>query len=87
MNSPLQHSEEEVDFHGNPQTFFAVQIKNVQYDNVKLFCLQQHTSITVLHPPKLVEDIRLELEKSLNKYHMIQQNSVLSKERFPNISH
>lgn len=66
--STLPHKPDEVNFHGKPQQFFMVQLKQVQYDNVKQFCLQQHTSITALHPPKLVEDIAKELKASFDKY-------------------
>lgn len=66
--SPVPHKENELDFHGNPQTFLCVNLHNVQYDNILLLCLQQHTSLTVLHPPKLVEDVKKGLLASLNKY-------------------
>ncbi len=74
LPSPLPHGEDEVNFHGKPQQFFAVQIRQVQYDNVRQFCLQQHTSITALRPPKLVEDIRAQLGASLRKYQAVQEN-------------
>ncbi len=67
LPSPLAHAKDELDIHGNPQQFFAVQIKNVQYDNILQFCLQQHASITALHPPKLVEDIEDGLLSALNR--------------------
>lgn len=66
--SPLPHNKEEVDFHGKPQQFFAVQIKQVQYDNILQLCLQQHSSITALHPRRLVEDVQRGLTLSLQKY-------------------
>ena len=72
--STLPHEPGEVNFHGKPQHFFMVQLKQVQYDNVKQFCLQQHTSITALHPPKLVEDIAKELKASLDKYQHVINN-------------
>lgn len=66
--SPMPHSIDEVDFHGKPQEFLAVGIKQVQYDNLLQFCLQQHSSITALYPPKLVEDVRTSLASAINKY-------------------
>ena len=72
--STLPHEPGEVNFHGKPQQFFMVQLKQVQYDNVKLFCLQQHTSITALHPPKLVEDVGKELKASFDKYQHVIDN-------------
>ncbi len=69
--SPLPHGEEELDFHGNPQRFFAVQIKQVQYDNILQFCLQQHSSITALRPARLVEDIQKGLQQTLQKYQRV----------------
>ncbi len=65
--STMPHSEDEVDFHGRPQKFLIAKISKVQYDNILQFCLQQHTSITAISPPQLVEDIQKNLEKSLNK--------------------
>ena len=69
LPSPLAHSEKETDIHGNSQQFFAVQIRNVQYDNILQFCLQQHASITALHPPKLVEDVEKGLLAALDRCH------------------
>lgn len=66
--SPLKHSPEELDFHGKPQTFLAVKIRNVQYDNVLQFCLQQHTSITAISPEQLVQDVQNTLVASAAKY-------------------
>lgn len=66
--SPISHNETELDFHGNPQTFLCVNLHRVQYDNILLFCLQQHSSLTVLQPPNLVEDVRKGLLASLKKY-------------------
>ena len=69
--SPLPHGDDELDFHGNPQQFFAVQIKQVQYDNVLQLCLQQHSSITALHPRRLVEDVQKGLNLALQKYQRV----------------
>lgn len=66
--SPRKHTDRELDIHGNPQKFFAVDIKNVQYDNILQFCLQQHASITVLQPERLIEDVKKGLLASLDRY-------------------
>ncbi len=67
--SDRPHTEEELlDFHGKPQTYYAVTIPRVQYDNILQLCLQQHTAITALEPAELVEDIKANLRKSLEKY-------------------
>lgn len=66
--SPIPHNEKELDFHGKPQTFLCVNLRNVQYDNILQFCLQQHTSLTVLSPSELVEDVKKGLLTSLEKY-------------------
>lgn len=63
----IPHNDDEKDFHNRTQKFLTVKISNVQYDNILQFCLQQHTSITAISPPQLVEDIQKNLEKSLNK--------------------
>ena len=67
-HSPLPHDASETDLHGNPQQFFAVQMREVQYDNILQFCLQHHSSLTALKPTRLVTDIARELELSLQKY-------------------
>ena len=66
-SSPLPHSDDELDIHGNPQEFFSVQIPNVQYDNLLQFCLQQHASITPLYPPKLIDDVESGLKAALER--------------------
>ena len=71
LPSPLPHEADEVNFHGQPQRFFMVQLRHVQYDNVKQFCLQQHASITALHPRQLVEDIEKDLQAALSKYQKV----------------
>ena len=75
LPSPLPHDESEVNFHGKPQRFFMAQIKQVQYDNVKQFCLQQHASITALHPRELVEDIAKDLQAAMEKYRKVLDHS------------
>ncbi len=80
LPSPLPHSKEDlVDLHGNPQHYFTVKIRQVQYDNILQFCLQQHASVTALYPSKLVSEVSEGLKKSLQKYdHVLQAKTSLN---------
>ncbi len=80
LPSLLSHTKEELtDFHGNPQRYFTVKIKQVQYDNILQFCLQQHASVTALYPQELVSDVSAGLKKALQKYeHVLQTKTSLN---------
>lgn len=80
--SNIPHSEDELDFHGRPQHFIIVAIKQVQYDNIVQFCLQQHTSVTAIYPRQLVIDVRDALKASADKYTNLSKFSL----KPPNLS-
>ena len=69
--SHVPHREDEVDYLGRQQHFLIAGIKQVQYDNIVKFCVQQHTSITAIYPPKLVEDVRNTLKASFERYNTL----------------
>ncbi len=76
--SPIPHSEDELDFHGRPQDFLAIGIRQVQYDNILQFCLQQHTSVTALYPHELVTDVMKELANTVKTYEKVLQQPALT---------
>ena len=45
-----------------------IKVKEVNYDNILLFCLEHHYCITVKKPDELVCDIKKELASSLGRY-------------------
>ncbi|MCH5267737.1 MAG: WYL domain-containing protein [Lachnospiraceae bacterium] len=45
-----------------------IKIKDVNYDNVLLYCLEHHYFIKVTEPAELIEDIKKELISSLERY-------------------
>lgn len=75
--SHVPHDENELDFHGNPQHFLIAGIREVQYDNMVQFCLQQHTSITAIYPPKLVEDVKGALQASSDRYNKLSEDVMI----------
>ena len=74
--SHIPHGEDETDIHGNPQRFLIAGIKHVQYDNVVQFCLQQHTSLTAIYPQQLVEDVKMVLKASSDRYNNLTDDLI-----------
>lgn len=73
--STVPHDKNVKDYNGFPVTFLNVRIKNVQYKNILLFCLQNMISaidniptVMALYPPKLVDDIRARIE-NISQYY------------------
>jgi len=66
--SPIEHSDEELDNHGLPETFLSAKIKNVQYDNALRFCIHYADSLTLLGPDELIKDVSQKLMNIYNKY-------------------
>ena len=57
-----------VDVSGNTQPVFKAEIKDVEYPCLKLFTIQHHHLLRVLSPGRLIDDLKFELSKSLEKY-------------------
>ncbi len=62
-----KHSDEELDYNGRPQTFLEAHIENVEFENIRDFCLMHPEYITPLGPEKLVKAVREKLEAALSK--------------------
>lgn len=69
--SPLQHSENELDHLGRPQHFLAATISGIQYNNALGFCIEQSQHITLLSPQKLVDDVKNKLAEISARYEKI----------------
>lgn len=67
LESNITHPED-VDENGEPIRFFTVRIPQVQYENIRAFCLQNHHLITAISPPKLALDILKVTSNSSLKY-------------------
>lgn len=67
QKSPIEHSGNEVDKNGKQQEFYSVEVKNVQFENAKLFCVKNTQEITLLGPKKLVDKVQEELRASLER--------------------
>jgi hypothetical protein len=67
LPSPLLH-EENTDLNGRHIDYFVVRLPKVQYENIKMVCLQQHTVITAIAPQELVMDIADALASSAVRY-------------------
>lgn len=66
--SPIKHSEDEVDYLGRPQKFLAATIHGIQYDNALAFCIGHPQYITLLSPQRLVDDVKNKLNEITEKY-------------------
>ena len=73
--SHVPHRDDELDYLGRPQRFLIAGIKQVQYDNIVQFCLQQHTAVTAIYPPSLVEDVKKVLMSSADRYNKLPKEA------------
>ncbi len=65
--SSKKHSDKELDYNGRPQTFLEAHVRNVEFENIRDFCLMHPEYITPLGPEKLVKAVREKLEAALSK--------------------
>lgn len=66
--SPIVHSEDDLDYKGRPQSFLKVTVKDVQYDNAKRLCIELSQYFTLLGPVELLEDVTNLLDSITNRY-------------------
>ena len=62
------HDKNELDYNGRPQTFIEVQIEQVEFENIRDFCLANPEYITPVSPRPLVNAVKEKLEKILKRY-------------------
>jgi len=72
--SPIMHDSKETDYNGKPQQFLAVTVFNVQYDNMRDFCLSHPQYLTVISPGKLVTEVKSILEASTKRLNQIKSD-------------
>ena len=65
--SSKKHSDKELDYNGRPQTFLEAHVKDVEFENIRDFCLMHPEYITPLGPEKLVKAVREKLEAALSR--------------------
>ncbi len=66
--SGKSHGKDELDYNGRPQTFIEVEIKDVEFENIRDFCLAHPEYIMPVAPRKLVRAVKEKLEMILKKY-------------------
>ena len=67
LESNIAHPEE-VDVNGCPIPYFTVRIPQVQYENIRAFCIQNHHLITVISPLELILETVEAIGQSAVKY-------------------
>ncbi len=65
--SDLPHDPSEVDYVGRRQTFLLATVKQVQYDNAKRFAINNCQYLTLVSPPKMVDEVYEVLMQSAQK--------------------
>ena len=66
--SRREHEKGELDYNGREQTFLEATIENVEFENIRDFCLANPEYLTPLSPPTLVSAVREKLKAALAKY-------------------
>lgn len=54
----LDHPSNETDINGSLQKYVSIKLPRAQYENVRGFCLQQHSIVTVVSPDRLIIDVK-----------------------------
>ena len=62
----LEHPSDERDS-GGSQSYVSIRLPRAQYENVRGFCLLQHSIVTAVSPKRLVRDVRKGLTASAKK--------------------
>ncbi len=68
QESTKKHGSEDLDYNGRAQKYIEAVIENVEFENIRDFCLAHPEYITPTEPPELVEAVKNKLEKILEKY-------------------
>ena len=67
MPPMLEHDADEVDLNGRSQRYVSIRLPKAQYENVRGFCLLQHSIVTVVSPDRLIRDVKQSLMASADK--------------------
>lgn len=60
--------KEEPDYNGKMWPVLRAEISNIEYPCLKLFTIQHHQLLKVIKPCRLIDDLKAELNKSIDKY-------------------
>lgn len=63
----LDHPSNEKDINGGVQHYVSIRLPKAQYENVRGFCLLQHSIVTVVSPDRLVFDVKEGLMASMER--------------------
>ena len=66
--SSLPHNADELDFNGRPQHFLSATIKDIQYENALLFCIEHARDLKLIEPASLVNEVKTELKRIAEEY-------------------
>lgn len=67
MPPMLEHKSDELDMNGRPQNYVSIRLPKAQYENLRGFCLLQHSIVTVVSPNRLIKDVKERLIASADK--------------------
>lgn len=65
--SPCNHTEDELDYNGRPQSFIVATLKDVEYENARDFCLANPQYIRPVGPRHLVNEVKEILTEAVKR--------------------
>ena len=72
MPPMLEHESDETDINGQAQRYVSIRLPRAQYENLRGFCLLQHSIVTVVSPERLIRDVREGLMASVVKLPVVK---------------
>lgn len=72
MPPMLEHESDETDINGQTQRYVSIRLPKAQYENLRGFCLLQHSIVTVVSPERLIRDVREGLMASVVKLPVVK---------------
>ncbi len=63
----LDHSSDDKEGNGALQSYVSIKLPKAQYENVRGFCLLQHSIVTAVSPDRLIRDVRERLTASVER--------------------
>lgn len=72
MPPVLEHDSNEMDRNGRAQNYVSIRLPRAQYENLRGFCLLQHSIVTVVSPERLICDVKEGLMVSADKLSKIK---------------
>lgn len=72
MPPMLEHESDETDINGQTQRYVSIRLPKAQYENLRGFCLMQHSIVTIVSPERLIRDVREGLMASVDKLPVVK---------------